>query len=385
MPLSEAEVRRIINSSRQAPFGKGTETVVDTTVRNTWEVDASKINLSHPTWHAKQHEILQKTCETLGVVRGSENVHAQLYKLLIYEEGAMFKPHKDTEKASRMFGTMVICLPSAHEGGDLVVTFNGDTKLLQSSIDSRWSSSCFAWYTDVLHEVRGMMPSKCSVGCLADVYKIKPVLSGYRVVLTFNLVYTGQSVLPGLDTQVEHHQTLKTILSKWNANDDFLPQHMIYLLAHEYTQANLRLDHLKGADRHRVDTLVSAAMATEFEVMLCLVEREIQGGVEDGDDAYGGYGGWGGYGSRMSDENHTITDVQEESLTMTRVVRLDGTMFLHDVEIEEDDIVQRNPFDGRDADNEDYEGWTGNEGCFATQWYNDAAVLIMPKQRVLEF
>jgi hypothetical protein len=52
----------------------------------------------------------------------AENISAQLYKLLLYEKGAFFKPHKDSEKTPGMFGTLVICLSSAHEGGDIVLT-----------------------------------------------------------------------------------------------------------------------------------------------------------------------------------------------------------------------------------------------------------------------
>lgn len=34
--LSQPEVRRIISKCRHAPFGKGSDTIVDTAVRNTW-------------------------------------------------------------------------------------------------------------------------------------------------------------------------------------------------------------------------------------------------------------------------------------------------------------------------------------------------------------
>lgn len=43
LPLSEAEAQRLIGVCKQAPFGKGEETVVDKSVRDTWEVDASKV------------------------------------------------------------------------------------------------------------------------------------------------------------------------------------------------------------------------------------------------------------------------------------------------------------------------------------------------------
>jgi hypothetical protein len=43
LPLTEAAAKRLISGSRQAPVGKGERTVVDTTVRDTWEIDAAKV------------------------------------------------------------------------------------------------------------------------------------------------------------------------------------------------------------------------------------------------------------------------------------------------------------------------------------------------------
>ena len=38
MPISDHDAQRIITMSRQAPFGKGSRTIVDTSVRKTWEL-----------------------------------------------------------------------------------------------------------------------------------------------------------------------------------------------------------------------------------------------------------------------------------------------------------------------------------------------------------
>ena len=44
-PLQEATVQQLIEKARQAPYGKGSETFVDTSVRNTWELDAAQLVL----------------------------------------------------------------------------------------------------------------------------------------------------------------------------------------------------------------------------------------------------------------------------------------------------------------------------------------------------
>ena len=42
---------------------------------------------------------------------GQRKVIAQLYKLLIYEEGDFFHAHVDTQRSDSMFGTMTVSLP----------------------------------------------------------------------------------------------------------------------------------------------------------------------------------------------------------------------------------------------------------------------------------
>ncbi|KAK4221464.1 hypothetical protein QBC38DRAFT_126489, partial [Podospora fimiseda] len=49
-PLTDEQVRQLIARSCQEPFGRGSETVVDTTIRNTWEIDASQFSFQEPNW-----------------------------------------------------------------------------------------------------------------------------------------------------------------------------------------------------------------------------------------------------------------------------------------------------------------------------------------------
>jgi len=48
-------------------------------------------------------------------------VKAELYKLLVYDDGSFFLEHRDTEKSPGMFGTLIVALPSLHTGGELVI------------------------------------------------------------------------------------------------------------------------------------------------------------------------------------------------------------------------------------------------------------------------
>lgn len=214
-------------------------------------------------------------------------------------------------------------------------------------------------------------------------HKVKPVTSGHRVVLTYNLVHNGPSATPGLNNGGAQHEALKAALSKWDADDQTLPEHLVYMLEHEYTGLNLTLNHLKASDQRRASALLNAGAEAGFDILLCSIERTVSGGVEDDEEGY-----WG-YGSRSrrepSSDKHEIIDIHEDTLKLRRVVRINGTDFLKDVPIKAASIVQKDPFGGRDIADEDSEGCTGNEGGFATQWYRSAGVLILPKSRVLDF
>ena len=45
-----------------------------------------------------------------------------------------------------MFGTLVIVLPSPHEGGDVIVTHDGHSKVLETAPASAFETQTLAWY-----------------------------------------------------------------------------------------------------------------------------------------------------------------------------------------------------------------------------------------------
>lgn len=94
LPLQQEDAAKIIAASSLAPFGMGSETVVDRTVRNTWEIDTSRIHMRNGPYFNDMvvRSALSSICTALGV-RGS--VRAEFYKLLLYEKGAFFKPHTE--------------------------------------------------------------------------------------------------------------------------------------------------------------------------------------------------------------------------------------------------------------------------------------------------
>lgn len=89
LPLNEREAQLIISRSAQAPFGKGSETVVDTKVRDTWEIDPANISFTNPRWNSYVDAMATKTVwSTLGVAPCTTKPKCELYKLLLYQPGS---------------------------------------------------------------------------------------------------------------------------------------------------------------------------------------------------------------------------------------------------------------------------------------------------------
>ena len=88
------QVEAIIAQCERAPYGRGRETILDTTVRNVWQLAPSSFDIGGKSWPDTFEQILSVCAEGLGCT--GANVSAEIYKLLVYDEGAFFKAHRDT-------------------------------------------------------------------------------------------------------------------------------------------------------------------------------------------------------------------------------------------------------------------------------------------------
>lgn len=225
LPLQPRDADLLKAACRRAPFGRGAETVVDDSVRKTWELDHSQFKLANPAWSDFLEKVAKETADSLGMV----DVRAEPYKLLLYEEGSFFRRHKDSEKMKGMIGTLVISLPSHHEGGDVHLSLGEQSRSFSTSPTSAYNLGALAWYSDVTHE-------------------ITQLTSGYRLVLTYNIVQQGlknPSAADLISKQSEIGELLQGSEKQW----------LYYPLGHQYTEASLSLQNMKGRDRAVCRTL----------------------------------------------------------------------------------------------------------------------------------
>jgi hypothetical protein len=96
LPLKRSMAKELVAQCRVAPYGKGTQTLVDRKIRNTFELDPKKFRLRQE-WNSAVDQLAQPAAAQLGLP--AEQVEARLYKLLVYEKGG-FSCHTATAKST---------------------------------------------------------------------------------------------------------------------------------------------------------------------------------------------------------------------------------------------------------------------------------------------
>jgi hypothetical protein len=80
LPLSVRDPQAIASSpaTQQSPFGKGSQTLVDTSVRKSWQIDPEHFQLTNPEVDDLVGRLVEIVATKLNVACGSENVTAEL-------------------------------------------------------------------------------------------------------------------------------------------------------------------------------------------------------------------------------------------------------------------------------------------------------------------
>src|SRR5712691_9120041 len=373
-PVRAPLAKKLIAVAQPAKFGRGEQTLTDASVRDTWEITPDLVTLDGPVWEATLGAVLDGVRDELGLPPTTK-LRAELHAMLIYGKGQFFLPHQDSEKDDAMVGTLVVSLPSAHTGGELIVEHGGESVTYRTS---KQDLSFVAFYADCRHEV-------------------KPVTSGHRVTLTFNLLADGEA-----DTQVsgpaadlarcltEHFAA--PAAPRYGRTDLDPPNRLVYLLDHEYTQRGLSRKRLKGADAGRAALLRAAAERAGCQAVLALAEvKETwdawptdedpwddydyeEENEDDEDDAYRDPGG--------NHDDYQLNDLIDDEITLGWWTSPDGaggepiSLYVPDFQ-----VCASTPSANLTPYQSEYEGYMGNYGNTLDRWYRRAAVVVWPRER----
>ena len=144
-----------------------------------------------------------------------------------------------------------------YEGGEIVVQHGNSEVKYDHSQNAWFTPFYFSFYSDCKH-------------C------VKPVTSGYRLCLVYNLMYSGVSSTK--PTVVDNKDLLNRIsetVKLWKGTPSMastMPL-LVYLLSHKYSKAGLRFDCLKGEDTRKIALLKQyISMNHDLELFLGIMK-----------------------------------------------------------------------------------------------------------------
>jgi hypothetical protein len=372
-PVPQSQIAELIALATRAPYGRGEETILDESVRKVWQLPPDKVRLGGKSWAVSFENILKQVISGLGCEGMA--VSAELYKLLVYDTGGFFLAHRDTEKAGGMFGTLVIVLPSAHRGGELVLRHAGREVTVNMSSAEVSEASFAAFYADCEHEVRA-------------------ITEGNRVCLVYNLIQqrgakgTGQSLhAPDYEKQIA---AAAELLEK-NLSEAGAAAKIAWLLEHQYSPDGLSFSGLKSADAARVKVIAQAAERAGCAAHLGIVHIEESGSAQE---IYNDHPRrrWGRY--RDDDEEETkdasgddfeIIEVSDSRhyLRQWRDVR-DQPVEFGEIPIAPGELLPGGALDDEKPDQQRLMEASGNEGASFERSYHRAALVIWRRERYAE-
>ncbi len=374
-PITESIAKAMIKEARLASFGWKDQTVVDTRVRNVWEIPKSKVKFSKRDFHEIFSPKLEIIRHDLGLSDEGE-LTAELHNLVIYEPGQFFTSHQDSEKSENMIGTMVVLLPSPFEGGSLIVEQHGNKKTFLGPKELN-NLNIVAFYADCQHEV-------------------KKVTSGFRVALTFNLIFEVKGDLalvqenPSLTASIRQYFNEKPADKVTYRREH--PRWLVYLLDHEYSQKGLAWKFLKGSDRIRVAQLRSTAEKLGLNINLALAELhqtwEAEEEYTEGNRRRRSYSHFGDrYDNDQDDEMRSSADevrlgsIIDEDYSLAHWIDADGAkMNLREHSTPKEMFCWTKAIDEFKPFKSEHEGYMGNYGNTMDHWYHRAAVVLWPKE-----
>ena len=358
-PVPETQIKDLIAVAERAPYGRGSRTLLDTSVRDCWQIDARRMQLSGAAWRDTFPRVLAAAADGLGCP--ADRLDAQLYKLLVYEPGGFFAPHRDTEKADGMVATLSISLPASGAGGQLVVRHHGRERIFDMTAGEPSELAFAAFYADCEHEVR-------------------PVTEGHKLSLVFNLCLRADDTdtprtAPDDTQPVER---LAQRLADWEHAAD-APGKLAWVLEHDYSEAGLSFAALKNRDAALARILAAAAERAGCALQAAILHLEKWGAVDY--SAVGGGWGW----DEPDDDDLEMGEVEDYDQWLDGWVSPDGNHLpFGRIHLPPAELLPRGVLDDAEPDEQHVEEATGNAGATIERSYRRAALVLWPRSRTIE-
>ena len=90
LPLCEVQAKHLVELASGAPFGRGEQTIVDTSICCTWQLNPTQFSITNPQWEESLQLLLRRVKTELGC-DFEVKVTCELYKLQLHKSGGYFK------------------------------------------------------------------------------------------------------------------------------------------------------------------------------------------------------------------------------------------------------------------------------------------------------
>ncbi|KAI0302516.1 hypothetical protein BC826DRAFT_1101412 [Russula brevipes] len=270
------ELEQLAQTCQPATFGRNDKDVMDETYRKAGKMDPELFSTP----------LVYEYTDIVKIVRdclldGTDSLRklkVEPYKLNVYGKGSFFKPHVDTPRGEKMFGSLVLVFPTPHEGGALLIRHRGQE-----------------WSFDSAAELSTAPPSSIGyVAFFSDVeHEVAPVVSGHRITLTYNLHFDDDEPAPMTApepaplVQAANERSICAAFEALLENPEFLADGGVlgFGLQHVYQikgNGEASLGHVYGLLKGSDASLYRAAHSLGFEPVLYLYyEHDESAGLID--------------------------------------------------------------------------------------------------------
>jgi hypothetical protein len=227
------------------------DTPLNPEIRN--GVEATEFNIHRADDEEYDHKYKKWVPKFLKSIRGSisqylvsNNTELKPYRFNIYGTGSYVKSHVDNPAETslewqNMIGTLIVCLPSKHKGGEWYIKSGTTETLYDFSEHSEQYIQWIAFFGDCVQEM-------------------KPVTEGHQIVATYSIMRKHRRENP-IEHRKDYHK-VKSVQVKCGSDslrqqallDDLISrleqrnETIGILLCHKYVHNKLARSNLKGSD-----------------------------------------------------------------------------------------------------------------------------------------
>ena len=180
----------------------------------------------------------------------------------------------------------------------------------------------------------------------------------------------------------DHKQNLNKILAHWSENDSESESHsdrvyekLIYILEHQYSEANIGLEHFTGKDKLRTRYLLEACLNQGICIRFAQFRYSLYGEAQI-DPSYD-------QGVDDAEYDPIIHEIKSSSKLQT-IFQCDGSRIAENIDLE-DDSFDNIDVKGVKPNNKECHVSTDNDGYFATYFYLKICAVIVPRARRYDF